>query len=193
VPATFSRTNPFQAKVLKNVNLNNAGSSKETRHIEFSLEGSGLSYVPGDALGIVPSNDPELVASILEEMKWNAEELVTINKQGDTLPLKEALTTYFEITSLSRKILQGAAELTKNEELQKLVLTENADQLKEYTYGRDLLDLLHDFGPWNATVQDIVALLRKMTPRLYSISSSFAANPASAFNDRCCSLHFTWT
>ncbi|MDF2856897.1 MAG: protein CysJ, partial [Neobacillus sp.] len=63
----FSRTNPFQAKVLKNINLNGSGSSKETRHIELSLNGSGLSYNPGDALGIVPSNDPELVASILEE------------------------------------------------------------------------------------------------------------------------------
>jgi sulfite reductase (NADPH) flavoprotein alpha-component len=177
VPTTFSRTNPFQAKVLKNVNLNGEGSAKETRHIEFSLEGSGLSYVPGDALGIIPSNDPELVASILEKMNWDVEEAVVINKQGDTLPLKEALTNFFEITLLSRKILQGAAAFTTNEELQKLVLTENADQLKEYTYGRDLLDMLLDFGPWNASVQDIVSLLRKMTPRLYSISSSFAANP----------------
>ena len=49
----FSRTNPFHAKVLKNINLNGAGSSKETRHIELSLKGSGLSYVPGDALGII--------------------------------------------------------------------------------------------------------------------------------------------
>ena len=54
VATTFSRTNPFQAKVLKNVNLNGAGSSKETRHIELSLKGSDLSYVPGDALGIDP-------------------------------------------------------------------------------------------------------------------------------------------
>jgi sulfite reductase (NADPH) flavoprotein alpha-component len=177
VSAPFSRTNPFQAKVLKNVNLNGEGSAKETRHIEFSLEGSGLSYVPGDALGIIPSNDPELVAALLEEMKWDAEEEVTVTKQGDTLPLKEALTNFFEITLLSRKILQGAAGFTENEELQKLVLAENADQLKEYTYGRDLLDMLRDFGPWNATVQDIVSLLRKLTPRLYSISSSMAANP----------------
>ena len=102
---------------------------------------------------------------------------VTINKQGNTLPLKEALTTYFEITLMSRKILQQAAAFTENEELQKLVLAENADQLKEYCYGRDLLDMLHDFGPWNASAQEIVSLLRKMTPRLYSISSSFAANP----------------
>ncbi|MEW9674476.1 protein CysJ, partial [Ammoniphilus sp. 3BR4] len=57
VPTTFSRVNPFHALVLKNVNLNGAGSSKETRHIELSLKASGLSYVPGDALGIIPSND----------------------------------------------------------------------------------------------------------------------------------------
>lgn len=173
----FSRTNPYQAKVLKNVNLNGEGSSKETRHIEFSLDGSGLSYAPGDALGIIPSNDPDLVTSILEEMKWDAEAAVIINKQGDTLPLKEALATYFEITSLSRKILQGAATFTESVDLKNLILVENADQLKEYTYGRDLLDMLRDFSPWNASVQDIISLLRKMTPRLYSISSSIAANP----------------
>lgn len=173
----FSRTNPFSANVLKNVNLNGPGSGKETRHIELSLEGSGLSYAPGDALGIIPENDPELVASFLEEMKWDPEMAVTLNKQGDTLPLKKALTTYFEITLLSKKIMQAAAELTANEELHKLVLTENADQLKEYIYGRDLLDMLHDFGPWNASAQEIVSLLRKLTPRLYSIASSIAANP----------------
>ena len=57
------------------------------------------------------------------------------------------------------------------------MLVENAGQLKEYCYGRDLLDLLRDFGPWKATAQEIVSLLRKMTPRLYSIASSIAANP----------------
>ncbi|MEW9670063.1 sulfite reductase subunit alpha [Ammoniphilus sp. 3BR4] len=177
VPTTYSRTNPFQAKVLKNVNLNGAGSSKETRHLELSLKGSDLSYIPGDALGIIPSNDPELVAALLEEMKWDDETLVEINKQGDTLSLKEALTTYFEITLLSKKILQQAVEFTENEEFRKLLLVENANQLKEYTNGRDLLDMLRDFGPWNASAQDIVSLLRKMTPRLYSIASSIAANP----------------
>lgn len=176
-PATFSRTNPFQAKVLKNVNLNGAGSSKETRHIELSLKGSDLSYIPGYALGIIPQNDPELVASLLEEMKWDEETPVIINKEGDTLPLKEALTAHFEITLLSKKILQQAVEFTENEELRKLLSAENADQLKEYTNGRDLLDMLRDFGPWKASAGEMVALLRKMTPRLYSIASSIAAHP----------------
>jgi sulfite reductase (NADPH) flavoprotein alpha-component len=173
----FSRTNPFQAKILKNINLNGAGSSKETRHIELSLQGSGLSYVPGDALGVIPSNDPELVASLINEMEWDEEAVVTVNKQGETLPLKEALTSYFEISLLTKKILQQAAVFTENEELQKLVLVENVKQLKEYCYGRDLLDMLRDFGSWKASAQEIVSLLRKMTPRLYSIASSITANP----------------
>jgi sulfite reductase (NADPH) flavoprotein alpha-component len=173
----FSRNNPFQAKVLKNINLNGTGSSKETRHIELSLEGSGLSYAPGAALGIVPANDPELVAMLLEEMEWDENTAVTINKQGETLLLKEALTTYFEITLLTKKILQQAAAFTENEKLHQLVLVENANELKEYCYGRDLLDMFRDFGPWKASAQEIVSLLRKMTPRLYSIASSIAANP----------------
>jgi sulfite reductase (NADPH) flavoprotein alpha-component len=177
VTTPYSRTNPFQAKVLKNINLNGNRSSKETRHIELSLKESGLSYVPGDCLGIIAENDPELVASLLKEMKWDIEEVVTINKQGDTLPLMEALITHFEITLLTKKILQQAAELTENEALQQLVSVENVNQLKEYIDGRDLLDLLRDFGPWNATAQEIVSLLRKMPPRLYSIASSITANP----------------
>ena len=92
VESTYSRNNPFKAEVLENINLNGRGSNKETRHLELSLEGSGLTYEPGDALGIYPENDPELVESLIQKMGWNSEEIVTINKQGDVLPLKEALS-----------------------------------------------------------------------------------------------------
>ena len=70
---------------------------------------------------MIPNNDPELVAALLEQMKWDPETEVMLNKQGDILPLKEALTDYFEITLLTRKIVQQAASFTENEELQKLV------------------------------------------------------------------------
>ncbi|MED1472775.1 protein CysJ [Bacillus salipaludis] len=177
VPLTYSRTNPFQAKVLTNINLNGPGSNKETRHIELSLKGSGLSYVPGDCLGIFPKNDQELVEAILAEMKWDSHEEIVINNKGDRLPLFEALTTHFEITLLTKKIMEKAAELTENREILKLVSSGQEDQLKAYIEGRDLLDLLLDFGPWNGSVQDIVSILRKMPPRLYSIASSIAAKP----------------
>lgn len=174
---TYSRMNPFQARVIENFNLNKAGSNKETRHIVLSLAGSGLSYEAGDCLGIVPKNDPKLVATIIEEMDWDGESVVTINKQGELLSLKEALTSYFEITLLNKKIVQQAAELTDNEEIMNLVLIENVQMLKEYMDGRDFLDLLRDFGPWKASAQELVSLLRKMPPRLYSIASSLTANP----------------
>ncbi|KAA6453239.1 assimilatory sulfite reductase (NADPH) flavoprotein subunit [Bacillus swezeyi] len=173
----YSRKNPFRAEVLENLNLNGRGSNKETRHLELLLEGSGLTYEPGDALGIYPENDPALVDMLFEELKWNPNETVTVDKQGESLPLKEALTSYFEITTLTKKFIQQAAELLENEKLRELVASEHADKLKAYIDGRDLLDFVRDFGPISTTPQEFVSILRKMPPRLYSIASSLTANP----------------
>ncbi|MFF2439811.1 assimilatory sulfite reductase (NADPH) flavoprotein subunit [Priestia megaterium] len=171
----YSRTNPFKAEVLENLNLNGRGSNKETRHLELSLEGSGLTYEPGDSLGIYPENDPELVDLLLNEFKWDASESVTVNKEGETRPLREALISNFEITVLTKPLLKQAAELTGNDKLKALV--ENREELKAYTQGRDVIDLVRDFGPWNVSAQEFVAILRKMPARLYSIASSLSANP----------------
>lgn len=177
VESTYSRNHPFKAEVLENLNLNGRGSNKETRHLELSLEGSGLTYEPGDALGIYPENDPELVESLIQKMGWNSEENVTVNNKGDVLPLKEALSSYFEITNLTKNLLEKAAQASSIEELQQLLLPENASQLKDYLNGRDLLDLVSDYGPWNLSMQEFVSILRKMPARLYSIASSNSANP----------------
>lgn len=175
--SVYSRTNPFKAEVLENLNLNGRGSNKETRHLELSLEGSGLTYEPGDSLGIFPQNDPELVELILTEMNWNAKESVTINKQGEVRTLKEALLSNYEITVLTKPLMEQAAKLSASLELQNLVKAGNEEKLKEYINGRDLLDLLRDFTPWTASAQDLVAILRRLPARLYSIASSYAANP----------------
>lgn len=177
VEVVYSRTNPFKAEVLENLNLNGRGSNKETHHIELSLEGSGLTFEPGDNVGIYPTNDPELVDLILQETKWNPEEAITINKQGDVLSLKEALLSQFEITLLTKSLLKQAAQFSKNEALQELVAAGNEEKVKAYVAGRDLLDLIRDFGPWTGTAQEFTAILRKLSPRLYSIASSLAANP----------------
>lgn len=177
VESEYSRTNPFKAEVLENINLNGRGSNKETRHLEISLEGSGLTYQPGDSLGIIPENDPALVEALLEEMKWNPEESVTINKQGEVRSLKEALTTHFEITVLTKALLEKTAKLSANEGLRELVSPGNEEKVKAYINGRDLLDLVRDFVPWTGTAQEFISILRKIPARLYSIASSNAANP----------------
>ncbi len=175
VESTYSRTNPFKAEVLENLNLNGRGSNKETRHLELSLEGSGLSYKPGDSLGIYPENDPELVDLLLKELKYNPDESVTINKQGEVRSLRDALTTYYEITTLTKPLLEKAAKLTANNDLQELLT--DGEKVKSYLEGHDLLDVVREFGPVNSSSQDFVSILRKMPARLYSIASSVTANP----------------
>lgn len=172
----YSRTNPFYAEVLENINLNGRGSNKETRHLELSLEGSGLVYEPGDSLGIYPTNDPALVDELIQTCGWNEEESVTVHKNGDTLPLKEALTSHFEITVLTKPLLQKIAELTKSESLHALLEEGNEEKLKEYIAGRDLVDAARDFGPFEGTAADFTSILRKIPARLYSIASSLKAN-----------------
>ncbi len=175
VESAYSRTNPFKAEVLENLNLNGRGSNKETRHVELSLEGSGLIYEPGDSLGVYPENDPELVGLILETTKWDENQKVTVNKEE--VSLKEALSKKLEITVLTKPLIEKAAQLSSNGDLKALVAPEKINELKAYIDGRDLLDLLRDFGPWDVSAQDFVAILRKMPSRLYSISSSLSANP----------------
>ncbi|WP_342499041.1 assimilatory sulfite reductase (NADPH) flavoprotein subunit [Bacillus sp. FSL R5-0820] len=172
----YSRTNPFYAEVLENINLNGRGSNKETRHLELSLEGSGLVYEPGDSLGIYPTNDPALVDELIQTCGWNAEEAVTVHKNGDTLPLKEALTSHFEITVLTKPLLQKIAALTKSESLHALLEEGNEEKLKEYITGRDLVDAARDFGPFEGTAAEFTSILRKIPARLYSIASSLKAN-----------------
>ena len=105
--AEYSRTNPFQAEILENLNLNGRGSNKETRHIELSLEGSNLQFEPGDSLGVYPQNEPELVDALIAELGWDAEDPVAVNKQGTFRPLREALLSNFEITVLTKPLLQS--------------------------------------------------------------------------------------
>ena len=149
----YSRTNPFKAEILENLNLNGRGSNKETRHLELSLEGSNLEFEPGDSLGIYPENDPELVDALIAEMGWNADEPVKVNKQGELKPLREALISNFEITVLTKPLLQKAAQFTANNELKELLEPEREQECRDYIYGRDLLDFVRDFAPWEVSAK----------------------------------------
>ncbi|WP_332649005.1 assimilatory sulfite reductase (NADPH) flavoprotein subunit [Lysinibacillus sp. 54212] len=168
----YSKKNPFQAEVLANINLNGRGSNKKTHHLELSLEGSGLTYEPGDSIGILPENDPTLVVSLISALGFD--ENIKVKLQDEELSLKEALQKKLEITVLSKPLLQKIAAFTGNEELGNILAQANA--WKDYGYGRDLLDVVEQFGPFSWSEQDFVELLRKIPVRLYSISSSQRAN-----------------
>jgi sulfite reductase (NADPH) flavoprotein alpha-component len=175
--SAYSRTNPFNAEVLENLNLNGRGSQRETRHLEISLEGSNLQYEPGDCLGIYPENHPDLVSTLIDTLSFKVDEPVTVNKNGDVRPLREALLYNFEITVLTKPLVEQAAKFSSNAKLHELLKPEHDQELRAYIKERDLLDLVEDFSPWEASAAEFVSILRKMPARLYSIASSSKANP----------------
>ncbi|MEF3304430.1 assimilatory sulfite reductase (NADPH) flavoprotein subunit [Paenibacillus sp. GYB003] len=176
----YSRTNPFMAEVLENLNLNGRGSARETRHIELSLEGSNLQYEPGDSLGVYPENHPRLVDELIEAMGWNADERVPAPKNGETVSLREALLRHYEITVLTKPLLAKAQELTGNDKLKELLEAGCETELKAYIAGRDLLDLVQDYSLRGIPAASFVSILRKLPARLYSIASSSKASPDEA-------------
>ncbi|REE89007.1 sulfite reductase (NADPH) alpha subunit [Paenibacillus taihuensis] len=173
----YSRSNPFQASVLENLNLNGRGSDRETRHLEISLEGSGIQYEPGDSVGIYPQNHPRLVDEIIEAMEWQADAQVPLPKSKDRTSIREALTSQYEITVLTPALIEKFAEVAPDSGLKKLLEPGQEQELRSYCKGRDLLDLVQDYDLKELSAKAFTAQLRKLPPRLYSIASSSKAYP----------------
>lgn len=171
----YSKANPYQAEVLENINLNGRGSDKETRHIEFLLDNFGEEYEVGDCLVVLPQNDPALVELLMSTLGWDPGDQIEISEDGDTISLEEALTSYFEITKLTRPLLQNAAAYFDNEALEDKV--QDSEWIQNYIEGRDFIDLLNDFPPEELEPEDLYQILRKLPPREYSISSSYQSLP----------------
>jgi sulfite reductase (NADPH) flavoprotein alpha-component len=171
----FDKKNPFSASVIDNIVLTGRGSSKETRHIELSLADSGLTYQPGDALGIVPRNDPALVATLIEKLKLNADAPVTVKQQA--LPLHEALGSAYEITAATPRFLDHWASITGSSELERLRSPEEGAARTAFLHNHHILDILNRFPATGIEPAKLLAGLRPLQPRLYSIASSLAAAP----------------
>ncbi|MEJ7533882.1 assimilatory sulfite reductase (NADPH) flavoprotein subunit [Staphylococcus hominis] len=171
----YSKANPYQAEVLENINLNGRGSNKETRHIEFLLDNFGEEYEVGDCLVVLPQNDPALVGLLISTLGWDPGDQIQISEDGDTISLEEALTSYFEITKLTKPLLQNAAAYFDNEALEDKV--QDSEWIQNYIEGRDFIDLLNDFPPEELEPEDLYQILRKLPPREYSISSSYQSLP----------------
>lgn len=170
----YTKKNPFPAKLLKTENLNKAGSSKATHHIEISLEGSGIEYEVGDALGVFPENNVKLVDEIIAAAGFNPDDLAPV-PQGPDLQLFEALRFHYDISVLTSPFLLACARLSQNPELKEIAADEA--KRKAYMVGRGLVDPIVDFDVKFPTTEYLVAPLKSLSARLYSISSSPKAHP----------------
>ncbi len=168
----YSRKNPFPATMTVNRKITLEGSEKDTRHFEISLEGSGLDYEVGDSLGVFPENEPALVEKLLETLGFSGDEVVP-NADKIPMPIREALSKSFIITSPDKKLLGAIAEKDSSAQFLKDLLDPSfKTSLDEYLWGRDVLDPLLEFTAAKFTPEEFAGYLRKLQPRLYSIASS---------------------
>lgn len=172
---SYSRKNPFPSKLNNRILLNGRGSAKETIHLEFDLEGSGLTYEVGDALAVLPENAPDVIDSILQATKLDGSSTVSL-KDGDCT-LRDALTQKLEITTITLPVLKRYNEFAQNTDLDALIQPDNKQKFNDYVFGRELIDILTDFPAREMTANGLASILRKLPPRLYSIASSIKAHP----------------
>ncbi len=172
-PASFSRKNPFLAPMIENLALTGRGSSKETRHIELSLEGSGIRFQPGDALGILPRNDPALVEALLAGLDLPPDAPVTARTKTTTL--REALDGEYEISAATPRFLDHWAAVSGSAELKALAETDRPEERTAFLHGHHVIDFVRRFPVKGIEPQAFVDGLRLANPRLYSIASSQAA------------------
>ncbi|OBW95866.1 NADPH-dependent assimilatory sulfite reductase flavoprotein subunit [Gallibacterium salpingitidis] len=163
----YSRENPFSATLSVRQKITGRHSTKDVEHIEIDLGDSGLSYQAGDALGVWFNNDPALVEEVLTAVALDGDQQITY--QNNSLTLRQALTEHFELTQNTARFVKGYAELNPQAELQALIA--DPQQLQDYVVATPLVGVLQTY-PTKLTAEQLISLLRPLTPRLYSIASA---------------------
>ncbi|CNH38801.1 NADPH-dependent assimilatory sulfite reductase flavoprotein subunit [Yersinia intermedia] len=165
----YSKTAPLTAQLSVQQKVTGRNSEKDVRHIEIDLADSGLRYQPGDALGIWFDNDPALVDELLALLWLKGDEQVSVD--GQNLPLAQALRSHFELTQNTTLIVDKYAALSRDETL--IALLADKPALQQYAKNTPIVDMVRQ-APSDLNADQLIALLRPLTPRLYSIASSQA-------------------
>lgn len=173
-PASFTRTAPITAPLVGNEILTAAGAAKEVRRITFELRDTDARYEVGDSLGVRPANCPSLVGEWLDVAGLDGRRGVEVD--GAETTLEQALRSHYDITKISRDLLEFVAERNSSNRLAKLLRRDNRNELAGYLWDRQAVDVLRDF-PVRADLVEWLGVLKKLQPRQYSISSSPLVSP----------------
>jgi sulfite reductase (NADPH) flavoprotein alpha-component len=179
----YTRNNPYHSTVLVNRLLSGEGSEKETRHLALSLE-EGMTYLPGDAVGVVPEHRAEAVSEVLAALGFTGQERV-LDHYKEEISFELALRSWLAIGKLARGTVGQYAKLPAAagaggrgyDALQLLCGPENKSRAEEYCWGREFIDLITDFPGAVTTPQELFHVLPRLSPRLYSIASSQIVHP----------------
>jgi sulfite reductase (NADPH) flavoprotein alpha-component len=176
VTSQYDRERPYTAPVLENLRITGRNASKAVHHLEIGLEGSGLTYEPGDALGVWHENPSAIVDQVLTALRRagssvELDEPVTV--EDETHTTYQWLAQHREITRLTRPFLASHAKLAKSSELSALLEPGQEQGFRDLMKRHQLVDVLLRYpATWEG--ESFIRALRPLTPRLYSIASSQA-------------------
>ena len=160
--AVYDRDHPFSAPLLARQKITGRHSTKDVRHIELDLAGSGLNYQAGDALGVWCENDPTRVDAILAALKLDGATVI------DGKTLREQLIREREISQNTPQFVQGYAALAQNAVLDGAIAATSPAAFAATTP----IDAIVARYPAAISAEELLTLLRPLTPRLYSIASA---------------------
>lgn len=161
----FTVESPLEAEISALVNLNGTGSTRETWHAEFAFDTPAFSYQPGDAIGLVPENDPVLVDELLQAVGLGSDAALLLKLQKS-----------YDVTTLSRSAVENYAKLTGRDDVKSLL---EGEAYPKFAADRQLIDLFETY-PEKLTPEQLISLLRPLPGRLYSVASSLKAHPGEA-------------
>lgn len=174
-PAVFTRKSPLVTRLIRNTRLSSGDSKKDVRQFGFEIDDPAFTYDAGDALGVWPRHSDESVEQWMKITHVNPDALVTVD-DSPQMSLREALRTRFEITKVSTDLLRFVQERTQDAELARLLRPQNKIALEQWLWGRHAVDVLAEFEV-DAEWDEWAGVLKKLQPRLYSISSSPKVDP----------------
>ncbi len=169
-----SKARPALAELRRNQRLNEEGTTRETRHVALA-PAVPLDYEAGDALGVWPHNCRELVDELTTLLRLDTETSVKVEGAGE-MRLADALERHYEIARPTPDALALIAARTRDTRLREMLSAEHRADLKKWLWGQQLADVLHEF-PVALSASELLGMLKRLQPRLYSIASSPKAYP----------------
>ncbi len=173
--AKYNRNNPLSVKLLSKRLLTAENSSKETWHVEFTLDDDEVSYVPGDTINVLPTNREDLVHELLAFMQSASTQVL----DDDGRTVKERLVHNLELRIPSRALIERITTTSNNTAVKQILNSRDSESIARYLWGKDVLDLLVDNSGVVDSLDELLRLLSPILPRAYSISSSLSMHPSS--------------
>ena len=166
-----SRDNPVEVMVHSRTRLNKPGSGKETWHLEFDLNGSGLDYTVGDTFGIYPTNDLALVDAVIKAIDAPPDFPIG----GRTL--RAVLQDSVSLGLAPDILFQLISYITGGERRQKAKALAAGEDPDGDAATLDVLAAIQKFPGIRPDPEAFIESLDALQPRLYSIASSLKTNP----------------